>query len=176
MAVNSAAFVATSRRHLIGEYGPKMKRCIRELGDDGIWWRPNSASNSVANLVLHTCGNARQWIVSGILGGEDVRDRDQEFAANDDLTAEELEETLTRNMSVLDQGLRDLEALAGVDPQLLSEPRTIQGLRVTVLEALYHVVEHAAQHTGQIIYIAKLRGAKDLEFWVVESGTARPNW
>jgi hypothetical protein len=64
------------------------------------------------------------------------------------------EELLTN----LEQTLKEVEAtLAQLEPQRLLERRTIQGHDVTLLEALYHVVEHFAMHAGQIIYIAKLR-------------------
>ena len=175
-AALALAFVEASRGHLIEEYPPKIDRCLGELGEDGVWWRPNPQSNSVANLVLHICGNARQWIESGILGRPDVRRRDEEFATEGGVSVAGLRAHLEREMQTLGGALRELATACERTPELLGESRTIQGIEVTVLGALYHVVEHAAQHTGQIIYIAKLRAAKDLRFWVVESGTARPNW
>ena len=65
---------------LVGEYLPKIERCLAELSTEQIWWRPNSESNSIGNLVLHMCGNARQWIVAGVGGVPDTRTRDAEFA------------------------------------------------------------------------------------------------
>ena len=56
------------------------------------------------------------------------------------------------------------------------DPRVIQGMEVTVLDALYHVVEHFSTHTGQILYLAKLRSGEDLAFWIIEDGKAVPNW
>jgi hypothetical protein len=41
----------------------------------------------------------------------------------------------------------------------------IQDYDVTVLEAIYHVVEHFGMHTGQIILIAKARTGEDLSLW-----------
>ncbi len=37
------------------------------LTQEDIWWRPNSASNSIGNLVLHLAGNIRQWVVIPVL-------------------------------------------------------------------------------------------------------------
>ena len=51
------------------------------------------------------------------------------------------------------------------DTGKLLERIVIQGFEVTSLDAISHVVEHAAQHLGQIIYITKLRTAKDLKFY-----------
>ena len=60
-------------------YLPRIVGCLEQLSDDEIWWRPNEASNSIGNLVLHICGNMRQWIISGLGGAEDLRQRDKEF-------------------------------------------------------------------------------------------------
>ena len=40
----------------------------------------------------------------------------------------------------------------------------IQGYTVTGLDAAFHVTEHFGYHTGQIIYITKLKRARDLRF------------
>src|SRR5678809_1422259 len=74
------AFVGHARNFLVHHYLPKIERCLEKLSDDQIWWRPNLESNSIGNLVLHLCGNARQWIVCGLGGASDARDRSQEFA------------------------------------------------------------------------------------------------
>ncbi len=55
--------------------------CLGRLSDDQIWSRGGESQNAVGNLVLHLCGNVRQWILGGIGGQADVRDRDEEFAA-----------------------------------------------------------------------------------------------
>ena len=53
---------------------------------------------------------------------------------------------------------------AVTDADLLSR-RQIQSYDVTVLEAIYHVVEHFAMHTGQIILLSKARTGDDLKLW-----------
>ncbi len=170
------AFVLASRNHLIGEYLPKIRRCLVSLSEDDLWWRPNPESNSVANLVLHICGNARQWIVHGVCGAPDSRDRPGEFGRDGGLGRAELIAHLERSLDDVDQALLVIEARAASSSRTLLERRTIQGMDVSVLDALYHVVEHFSQHVGQIIYITKLRTGSDLEFWQVEGGVARPNW
>lgn len=170
------AFLVTSRAHLIGEYVPKIQRCLRALSEDDVWWRPNPASNSVGNLVLHVAGNARQWIVTGVCGSPDTRDRPGEFSRTEGLSRAELSEHLDATMAAVDAAMTSLEAEAYGRPELLEDRRTIQGMDVSVMEAVYHVVEHFSQHTGQIIYITKARTGGDLSFWQVEGGVARPNW
>ncbi len=170
------AFVLASRDHLIGEYLPKIRRCLNSLDEDDLWWRPNEQSNSVGNLVLHLCGNARQWIVHGCCGMPDTRERAEEFSRAGGLGRAELIAHMERSLDQVDQALLSIEARASSNPRTLLERRVIQGLDVSVLEAVYHVVEHFAQHVGQIIYVTKMRTGSDLAFWRVEGGVAHPNW
>ncbi|MCA9736471.1 MAG: DinB family protein [Gemmatimonadota bacterium] len=170
------AFLRTSRRHLLGEYRPKIERCLDLLTDQDIWWRPDAGSNSIGNLVLHLSGNARQWIVAGVDGQTDLRDRDYEFAEQGPLSTELLRARMASALGEVEAALVSLEQRAAQDPALLLERRTIQGMDVSVLEAIYHVVEHFSQHTGQILWITKMRTGSDLGFWVVDAEGARPNW
>jgi len=152
-------FIARSRYHLSEDFLPKIERCLNLLTDEQIWWRPNSESNSIGNLLLHLSGNARQWIVCGVGGAADARDRDAEFAQREMISREELRLLLT-------QTLREVDAtLAQFDPNQLVERRTIQGSDVSVLEAILHVVEHFSMHVGQILYITKQVTAHDLHFY-----------
>jgi len=164
------AFIHRSRDYLVGDYVPKIRFVLEGLSEADVWWRPNPASNSIGNLVLHLAGNVRQWVVSGIGGSADSRRRDEEFSKADGLSPGDLAAHLEAAIEEVD------EVLAGLHPSVLSESRVIQGMDVTVLEALYHVVEHFSTHTGQIIYIGKLRTGKDLGFWEVKDGVARPQW
>ena len=165
------AFIGLSREYLRGEYLPKIQACLRRLGPEDLWWRPNPRSNSVGNLVLHLAGNARQWVVSGIGGGPDVRKRDDEFGAEEGLSAAELDSHLAETLRVVD------EVLADLDPGRLAEPLTVQGIETTVLGALYHVVEHFSGHTAQVAWITKMRTNEDLGFYVIDSeGRVRTTW
>lgn len=137
------------------------------LTPEQLWWRPNEASNSAGNLVLHLAGNARQWVVHGLGGRPDVRDRPGEFAAGPS------HGTVTDVLGRMDDALGEVSAvLARIDPVTLPEPRTIQGVGTTGLRALYHVVEHFSMHTGQILYIAKLQTGRDLGFYELDDGGA----
>lgn len=163
------AFLRAASEYLEGEYLPKIRRCLDRLDRTDVWWRPNEASNSVGNLLLHLAGNTRQWIVSGVGGAEDVRRRSREF----DRREGDPEELFARLRDTVDEACRVLDEL---DPGSLGESRTIQGQDVTVLEAVYHVVEHFSMHTGQIVYVTKLRTGSDLDFYRVEDGVAEENW
>ncbi len=172
----AVAFIGASRKHLADEYLPKIVRCLEELDEADVWWRPTPHANSVGNLVLHLCGNVRQWVVHGIGGQPDVRERPSEFSTTDGWTPAELRTHLEDTIEAVDRTLGDLQDEVAANPASLLTDRVIQGISTTVLEALYHVVEHFSHHAGQIIWITKARTRKDLGFWVVEDGTARPNW
>ena len=57
------------------------------------------------------------------------------------------------------------QVIDGLDADALLTSRQIQGYDVTVLEAVYHVVEHFGMHTGQIILLSKARTGADLRLW-----------
>ncbi len=164
------AFVARSRSLLADEYRIKIRRAVEALPADALWWRPNDQSNSVGNLLIHLEGNVRQWIVSGVGGAPDRRDRPAEFAARESATAAEL---LARLDSVLDEADAIIAAL---DERTLDSPRTIQGRDVTVLDAVYQVVQHFALHAGQIFWVAKERRPGAVRFYDDSTGIARPIW
>jgi uncharacterized damage-inducible protein DinB len=164
------AFIERSRHYLSSDYLPKIRRCLDRLSDEEIWWRPNDASNSVGNLMLHLAGNIRQWVVSGIGKAPDVRERQTEFDERGGVSGPELLGHLEEVLTEVDGVLADLPASE------LSATRVIQGLEVTVLDALYHVVEHFSMHTGQIIYYTKSRSGGDLGFWEIKKGKAIPRW
>lgn len=171
MADAAQAFIDQSRRFLLAEYLPKIERCVRTLTDEEVWWRPNEASNSIGNLLLHLSGNVGQWVVSGVGGSPDPRERQQEFDARAPMAASLLLDRLRETLEAADR------VLAGLDGDRLLEPCHIQGLDVTVLEAVYHVVEHFSTHVGQIIYVTKLRTGRDLSFYeMAEDGSVRRGW
>jgi uncharacterized damage-inducible protein DinB len=163
-------FIDRSRTFLTGEYLPRIRSCLDQLPEDDLWWRPNAQSNSVGNLLLHLSGNVRQWIVSGVGGEPDTRERHAEFEAEGGRSGPEL-------LALLEDTVRDADrVLEALDPGRLLEPLVIQGTDTTVLAAIYHVVEHFGMHTGQIAYVTKLRTGTDLGFYEVEDGVARPKW
>jgi uncharacterized damage-inducible protein DinB len=152
----ASLFLASSQQSLAKQNLPLIVKCLRQLSEDEIWWRPNSASNSAGNLVLHLCGNVRQWIISGLGGAEDRRERDQEFAERGPIARQVL-------VTQLRQTVRDAcRVLGRLSDDSLSRKLEIQGFHVTALDAAFHVAEHFGYHTGQIIYITKLKRAQDL--------------
>ena len=166
----SKLFIEHSRSFLTGEYQPKIERCLDEISNEQAWSMPNEASNSIGNLILHLCGNAKQWIVSSIGNAEDTRIRQSEFDARGGMTKDELKEKLRATLSEVDK------VLAGLTESQLLERRVIQGNDVTVLEAIFHVVEHFSMHTGQIIILTKMLAGKEMDFYSFPDGKSQANW
>lgn len=152
-------FIAKTRSLLREDYQTKIERCLSELSDDEIWWRTHAEGNSVGNLVLHICGNARQWIVSGVGGASSQRVRQAEFDARGGLSRTELLDLLRGTLADVDR------VLAALGESQMLERRQIQDYDVTVLEAIYHVAEHFAMHAGQIILLTKMLKRTDLKFY-----------
>jgi uncharacterized damage-inducible protein DinB len=155
------AFIASSRAYFAEDYLPKIDRCLELLTDEQVWWRANPQSNSIGNLLLHLSGNVRQWIVCSLGGAPDARDRDSEFAQRLIIPRDELLARLKQTLIEADT------TLAKFDPDKLHERHVIQGLDVTALEAIFHVVEHFSMHAGQIILLTKQLTAHDLHFYVL---------
>lgn len=158
MSEVSALFVRESRALMRANHS-KIEQSLVRLADEDVWWRPNPASNSAGNLVLHLCGNVTQWMIGGVGGGSMARDRPAEFDARGPMPKRDL---LDRLAGVVSKADAVLERVAPAD--LLSR-RQIQGYDVTVFEAIFRVVEHFGMHTGQIILIAKARTGADLGLW-----------
>ncbi len=162
-----ALFLEFSRRKLFEHYWPRLRACVEPLSDEQVWWRPNAASNSIGNLILHLNGNVTQWLVASFNRDEDQRDRPAEFAAEGGLAPAELLEKLGVTM---DAAAHVLERLTEAD---LVAPYDIQGYHVTGLEAVYQVVEHFGLHYGQIAYISKSLTNRDHGFYRELNKTGR---
>jgi uncharacterized damage-inducible protein DinB len=170
MSETGKALIARARYHLSEDFLPKIERCLDVLSDEQIWWRANPKSNSIGNLILHLSGNVRQWIICGLGGEKDARDRDAEFAHRESISRAELLSLLKGTLNQVDQ------TLARFDPERLLETRMIQGLEVSALEAILHVVEHFSMHTGQVILLTKLLTASDLHFYDFEGQAPTLRW
>jgi hypothetical protein len=160
-------FLEFSRKKLLEQYWPRLRTCVEPLTTEQVWWRPNEASNSIGNLILHLNGNVGQWLVASFNKQDDHRDRPAEFSAKEGIAVSGLLEKLGATMQ---QAAGVLARLSETD---LLAPYEIQGYTVRGLDAVYQVVEHFGLHYGQILYIAKNLSGKDLGFYRELSKTGR---
>ncbi len=134
-----------------------LNACLDRLTDEQVWHRGGAQNNTVANLVIHLCGNTRQWILFGVGGQPDVRDRPLEFSAAGGVTVAELKALFAATVAEA-RGV-----IAALPHERLTERIVPQGTEVAVLEAIYQVVGHVQQHVGQIILLTKQLTASDLD-------------
>jgi uncharacterized damage-inducible protein DinB len=165
------AYLAEGRRRLAACH-QQITHCVRQLNDEQLWWRPRQEMNSIANILLHLCGNVRQWIIAGVQRLPDVRDRPREFSERSPISKDKL-------LRRLDTVVREADAvLAAVTDAQLLEPRRIQGFDETVLSATFDALAHFNGHTQEIIYITRLQLGDAYQFaWVPttpEQGAATP--
>ena len=133
--------------------------CIGRVNNEQVWTRHSDNENSIGNLVLHLCGNVRQWIGYGIGDLTDQRDRDAEFAARGGFETAQLLDRLRSTVSQAAGIIRNF------DSARLLDKVTIQNSEVTKMQAIYQVVQHFSQHTGQIMFITKLLTGQDLGYF-----------
>jgi len=152
------AYLEWCRFRLMTHYWPRVQRCVQELSQDEIWWREHETNNSVGNLLLHLTGNLNQFVLSAFGGATDVREKEMEFSERIQHPKDEL---LRKLGAVLQEADR---VLGNFDPARFSETTMLQGRERSYLEILSIVVEHFALHTGQIIYVAKLKTGRDFRF------------
>jgi hypothetical protein len=160
MAEEVAKEFIKATRDTLAEGMRKIEHCVKQLSDEQVWWRPCEEMNSIANLMLHLCGNLRQWIVAGVGGAEDKRNRPREFGDRSNRPKGEV-------LAKLQDAVRDADAvLAKVTPAELLRRRRIQGFDQSGLEAIMHTVPHFRGHTQEIIHMTRqqLRGAYEFDF------------
>jgi len=134
------------------EYLPRLDQAIAALAPSDLWWRPHDGVTSVGVLLTHLEGNVRQWLLSGLGDEPDQREREQEFEPGDEVDPGVLLERLKKTTQLA------CHMLDAMDTSRLAEPVEIQGFKMPVLSAIYHVLEHFGWHTGQITWIVKARG------------------
>jgi Protein of unknown function (DUF1572) len=124
---------------------------IAQLEDAELFTLIDPEANSVAILIKHMAGNARSRFTDFLTtdGEKPDRFRDQEFEVSATTTREEVmrwwEEGWSHVFSTLDS----------LKPEDVSRTVTIRSEPHTVLQALNRALAHYAQHTGQIVFLAK---------------------
>jgi hypothetical protein len=138
----------------------KIQHCLSQLTDEQVWWRPQNEMNSIANLLLHLTGNVRQWIVAGLGGAPDVRNRPHEFCERGPIPT-------TRLLADLEAVVEEArKILADCSANELPTLRRIQGFDVSGIGAIFDCVPHFRGHTQEIICLTRLQlGTKYRFHW-----------
>lgn len=136
--------------NLIDAAQSRLMHCLHQLSDEQLWQPPFPGGNSIANLLLHVCGNLRQWVIDGIRQSDSSRDRAAEFSAIGGLTKLDLTAAVIQTLEEVRVVLNE------VPEEVVLAPRSIQGFRVTVLGAWAHSIPHLVGHTHQIVQITRM--------------------
>jgi hypothetical protein len=159
-----AAAVGKAAADEIADAFAKIKHCLNQLTDEQVWWRPKPSLNSIGNLILHLRGNLRQWIVSGVGGATDNRDRPREFSERGPIPKADL-------LDRLDEVIGQTQAiLKSLHSDRLLESRRIQATEQTALSAIFDSVPHFRGHTQEIVLMTRLQLGDAYRFmWVPKS-------
>jgi hypothetical protein len=142
---------ADAARHELREAAEQIRHCVAQLTDEDLWHRPDDRVNAIGNLILHLCGNLRQWVIHSVGGAADVRDRPAEFAQRDPIPSAELLQLLVETVAEADA------VLARLTPDELVRSRHIQIGQRTGVAAIFHSVSHFVGHAQEITHMTRRR-------------------
>jgi hypothetical protein len=145
-----ATEVMAEAGHEMGNALARIKHCLDQLTDEQVWHRPGDGQNSIANLLLHLSGNLRQWVIAGLGGAADGRDRPAEFAERGGRSKDDL---LRQLEATVDESRQVFLRLTAAD---LLRVRRIQSYEVTGLRAFFDTVPHFRGHAQEIVFRTRL--------------------
>jgi len=153
------AIISEVKYRLGEESIPRIVKCLDQFSEDEVWKRPNENLVSMGNLILHLCGNVRQYIMFGLDGQPDQRQRQSEFNTQGPIAKSQL-------LNDLDQVFQDVsKVLDELSPEILTKTIKVQGMDYTGFGILMHVVEHFSYHVGQITWHTKLTRNMDMNYY-----------
>ena len=136
-----------------------IRKSLTEITEKELWLKPNNSLNSIANLILHLCGNITQYVISSLGEAEDVRNRDTEFSVTEGFSKAALLNQLENTVDTAKRVIFD------ADQERLLKIRSVQGFSFSGIGVIIHAVEHYSYHTGQIAFWVKQLKNKDLGFY-----------
>jgi len=143
----------------IDESTRMIKKSLSIINEDEFWLKPNPSLNSIANLIVHLCGNITQYIISSLGENEDNRKRNLEFSVDNSGSKAEI-------LAQLETTVNDAKrVIFDANIKQLLEVRAVQGFSFSGVGVIIHAVEHYSYHTGQIAFWVKQLKNKDLGFY-----------
>jgi uncharacterized damage-inducible protein DinB len=160
--------------HEFHQYRQLAERAMVQLDDEAFFRRIGEQVNPVALIVKHLAGNLlSRWTDFLTTDGDKPnRNRDNEFVITPDDARSRLMERWQAGWSAVENTLQSLQ------DSDLQKTITIRGEPHTVQQALLRGLNHAAYHTGQILYL--VRYLKPDAAWVTiapgQSKSHRPGY
>lgn len=149
------------RTRITAVFPKQIRAAVEKLTDEQLWWRPNEASNSIGNLLLHLTGSLNLYLNRNLGALDYTRDRAAEFSERRPMRKAEL-------MAMFDEMVANaVRTFDGLTPERLAEPSPEPAMHSLVIEDVIGVMAHLATHTGQIVWIAKMfDGGNVHEVWI----------
>ena len=146
----SKHYLEEARRQLRG-HKRMGEGAMSQLRDEDFFVVLDPESNSVAILVKHLAGNMRSRFSDFLTsdGEKPNRFRDQEFELTPSTTRADIMRWWEEGWACV------FGAIDPLKPEDVMRAVTIRGEPHTVLQAINRQIAHYAQHTGQIVFLAK---------------------
>jgi hypothetical protein len=127
------------------------ERAMEQLRDEDFFVTIDAESNSIAILVKQLAGNLRSRFTVFLTsdGEKPDRFRDREFEVNAATTRADVMRWWEEGWSCV------FAAIESLKPEDVMRTVTIRGEPHTALQAINRQIAHYAQHTGQIVFLAK---------------------
>ncbi len=146
-------------QRVFNESYSRIFKCLSLLSEEQLWRKFNPTVPAVGSLILHICGNARQWVLSGLGDQPDNRLRDKEFEIHKNIKKTDLI-FLMENLRVnLNQCLRE------IPESKMLQLHNVQGFKENGFSIVTHVIEHVSYHTGQITTLTKLQTSQETNYY-----------
>jgi alkanesulfonate monooxygenase SsuD/methylene tetrahydromethanopterin reductase-like flavin-dependent oxidoreductase (luciferase family) len=146
----AAHYLEEPRRQMRG-HKRLAEGAMAQLKDEELFITLDPESNSIAVLVKHMAGNMRSRFTDFLTtdGEKPDRYRDQEFELGPETTRADLTKWWEEGWA------RVFAAIEALKPEDVMRTVTIRGEPHTVVQAVNRQIAHYAQHTGQIVFLAK---------------------
>jgi hypothetical protein len=146
----AAHYLEEARRQFRG-HKRMGEAAMAQLKDEDFFVTLDPESNSVAILVKHLAGNMRSRFTDFLTsdGEKPDRFRDREFEITPTTTRTEVMKWWEDGWATV------LNTIESLKPEDVMKTVTVRGEAHSVLQALNRQIAHYAQHTGQIVFLAK---------------------
>ena len=146
----AAHYLDEARRQMRG-HKRMAEAAVAQLCDEDFFVTIDPESNSVAILVKHMAGNMRSRFNDFLTsdGEKPDRFRDREFELGTGTTRADVMQWWEEGWSCV------MGAIEALKPEDIMRTVTIRREPHTVLQAINRQIAHYAQHTGQIVFLAK---------------------
>jgi hypothetical protein len=145
-----AHYLEEARRQFRG-HKRMAEGAMTQLRDEDFFVTLDPGANSVATLVKHLAGNMRSRFTDFLTsdGEKPGRFRDREFELAPGTTRADVMKWWEEGWGCV------FAAIDSLKPEDVMRTVTVRGEPHTVLQAINRQIAHYAQHTGQIVFLAK---------------------